>query len=69
MSKADLSGARWRKSNRSNAEYSCVEVAFLDSGDIAMRDSKDPTGPALVCTPRRWRAFTSRVKNGEFRRS
>lgn len=66
MSKADLSGARWRKSSRSNAEYSCVEVAFLDDGDVAMRDSKDPTGPALVCAPRRWGAFTSGVKDGLF---
>ena len=60
----DLSNARWRKSSRSGANGNCVEWANL--GDtIAVRDSKDPHGPALIFTPDEWRAFLSGVKDGE----
>ncbi len=51
MSTTDLSGATWRKSNRSNGQYNCVEVADLDGGHRAVRDSKNPSGPALTFTP------------------
>ena len=62
----DLDKAEWRKSTRSGP-YSdnCVEVAFVDGG-IAMRDSKDPTGPVLIFTPAEWDAFVAGAKDGEF---
>jgi hypothetical protein len=62
----DLNKADWRKSTRSGP-YSdnCVEVAFVDSA-IAMRDSKDPTGPALIFTQAEWDAFVAGAKDGEF---
>lgn len=44
----------------------CVEFAPLANGRIAMRDSKDPHGPALVFNPSEWKAFVSGVKGGEF---
>ncbi|HEY7177017.1 MAG TPA: DUF397 domain-containing protein, partial [Micromonosporaceae bacterium] len=44
---------------------SCVEVAFVD-GAIAVRDSKDRTGPVLLYTPDEWEAFIGGVKDGEF---
>lgn len=65
----DLSGARWFKSSRSGGTKDCVEVAYLDGAMVAMRDSKNPTGPALVFTPDEWEAFTAGVADGEFDRS
>ncbi|MEV4829478.1 DUF397 domain-containing protein [Micromonospora sp. NPDC049257] len=59
---ADLSGARWRKSTRSGGNGGeCVEVADNLPGIVAVRDSKDPTGPALTFTPAAWATFTGRV--------
>ncbi|MGC4857178.1 DUF397 domain-containing protein [Micromonospora sp. DT4] len=54
----ELTGARWRKSSRSNGSGgACVEVADNLSGLVAVRDSKDPDGPVLVFEPEAWRAF------------
>ncbi|MFC9997949.1 DUF397 domain-containing protein [Nocardia sp. NPDC127526] len=64
----DLSGARWFKSSYSESSGTCVEVAFLDEGMVGVRDSKNPTGPALVFTPGEWSAFTAGVNDGEFAR-
>jgi hypothetical protein len=59
---ADLSGANWRTSSWSGAiGGNCIQVADLP-GTIAVRDSKDPDGPALLFTPAEWAAFTARVK-------
>lgn len=55
----------WRKSTRSNTEGQCVEVADLDDGR-AVRDSKNPTGPALAFTTAQWSAFTTGVQAGQF---
>ncbi|MFQ6394985.1 DUF397 domain-containing protein [Nocardia sp. KC 131] len=65
---ADLSGARWFKSSRSANADACVEVAHLEGGMIGVRDSKNPSGPALVFTPGEWDAFTAGVNEGEFDR-
>ncbi|MFG2084727.1 MULTISPECIES: DUF397 domain-containing protein [unclassified Spirillospora] len=63
MTNADLSRAVWRKSSRSGNGGNCVEVAALHH-DIAVRDSKNPTGPKLMLTRADWRAFTDAVKRG-----
>lgn len=65
----DLSGAKWFKSSRSAGGKDCVETAFLDGGVVGVRDSKNPSGPALVFTPSEWEAFTGGVKDGEFDQS
>ncbi|QIS05951.1 DUF397 domain-containing protein [Nocardia brasiliensis] len=64
----DLSGAQWFKSSRSTGGKECVEVAFLEEGHVGVRDSKDPTGPALVFTPGEWDAFVAGARDGEFQR-
>ncbi|WP_433054356.1 DUF397 domain-containing protein [Dactylosporangium sp. CS-033363] len=62
----NLDNAAWRKSTRSGP-YSdnCVEVAFV-GGAVALRDSKDKTGPVLLFTPEEWLAFVGGTKDGEF---
>lgn len=61
----DLSGATWRKSSKSGGNGGqCVEVAANLPGVVAVRDSKDPGGPALVFPPGRWADFITGLKNG-----
>ncbi|WP_405195187.1 DUF397 domain-containing protein [Streptomyces anulatus] len=38
----------WWKSSASGAQGDCVECGLLDGGAVAVRDSKHPTGPAVV---------------------
>ena len=58
----DLTSVSWRKSTYSGANGgNCVEVGD-PPGTVAVRDSKDPDGPALLFTPAEWAAFTARVK-------
>jgi hypothetical protein len=65
MHPVDLSRLAWRKSSYSGANGNCVEIApARGSALIAVRDSKDRTGPALVLTAGQWGAFTSRIKDG-----
>lgn len=55
--------AAWRKSRHSSSNGgNCVEVAPLP-GVVAVRDSKDPDGPALAFSHEAWRAFTGRLKD------
>ncbi|WP_028477300.1 DUF397 domain-containing protein [Nocardia sp. CNY236] len=64
---ADMSGAKWFKSSRSGPSKECVEVAFHE-GVVGVRDSKNPSGPALVFTPSEWDSFTAGVTDGELDR-
>ncbi|WP_433553049.1 DUF397 domain-containing protein [Micromonospora zamorensis] len=54
----DLTDASWRKSTRSAGNGGeCVEYADNLPGIVAVRDSKDPHGPALTFTPAAWVRF------------
>lgn len=62
----DLCAAPWRKSTYSNGQGGCVEVSDGHVGIVPVRDSKDPSGPALVFPASAWSAFISAVQAGEF---
>lgn len=66
MTSADLSRAAWRKSSYSGGNGNCVEVAPSLPAVIALRDSKDPSGPRLVLAREEWREFTASVRAGRF---
>lgn len=61
-----LDDAKWVKSSYSGYQGNCVEVATLPTGEIAMRNSRFPTGPALVYTREEISAFVAGAKDGEF---
>jgi hypothetical protein len=61
-----LGVAGWRKSQASNPSGNCVELAALPDGDVAVRNSRHPAGPALVYTRAELAAFLAGVRNGEF---
>lgn len=64
MSSPDLANAVWKKSSRSSGNGQCVEWAYVGDA-VAVRDSKDPAGPALIFTPDEWGSFVGGVKDGE----
>ncbi|MGD0069603.1 MAG: DUF397 domain-containing protein [Streptosporangiaceae bacterium] len=59
-------GVAWRKSRASNPSGSCVEIAGLPDGEIAVRNSRYPSGPALIYTRAEIAAFLAGAKAGEF---
>ncbi|AJE87392.1 regulator [Streptomyces albus] len=61
-----LIGVTWQKATASIGQGECVEVAHLEGGGVAMRNSQDPEGPALIFTAAELRAFLSGAKSGEF---
>ncbi|TDC23410.1 DUF397 domain-containing protein [Streptomyces sp. 8K308] len=60
--------ATWRKSSYSDGTgQNCIEVADLTSTayhGFAVRDSKNPTGPALLLASERFTAFVRALQEG-----
>ncbi len=69
MPASALAAVTWIRSRRSGPTGgNCVEVAFLPAGDVALRNSRHPDGPALVFTRPEWDAFLGGAGDGEFGR-
>lgn len=54
--------AQWRKSSYSGDTGNCIEIARIETGHIAVRDSKNPAGPMLIIDRTAWRSFLSSVR-------
>ncbi|WP_121833712.1 DUF397 domain-containing protein [Streptomyces sp. S1] len=60
----NLMGARWRKSSYSGDNGGeCIEVADL-AAHVAVRDSKNPEGPAFLASPAAFTAFVTAAAEG-----
>lgn len=65
MHTLSLATARWRKSSYSTNNGACLEIA-RGARFAAVRDSKNPTGPAIALAPTALDAFLDTVKSGAF---
>jgi hypothetical protein len=67
MPAAELDGVRWQKSSFSGSgNNNCVEMAQLPTGEVAVRNSRDPDGPALIYTRSEIDALLQGARNGDF---
>jgi hypothetical protein len=57
MEDNELARATWRTATYTQGNGSCVEVAGLSGGRVAVRDTKDRGGPAIVMTADVWRTL------------
>jgi hypothetical protein len=62
----DLDTAPWRKSSFSGHQGSCVEIAPLADGSIAVRNSNHPQAGVVLFTRAEMDAWIKGVKAGEF---
>ena len=60
--RAPSSKGYWRKSSFSGSNGDCVEVAFLASDHVGVRDSKATAGPYLRFPPSAWTAFVGDIR-------
>jgi hypothetical protein len=61
-----LQDVTWRKSDHSNPNGSCLEIAVLPGGAVAVRNSRDSDGTVLIYTHAEIAAFIHGVKDGQF---
>lgn len=64
MPSSDLGPAGWSKPWSSPNGGSCLEAKKLPGGQVALRQSADPDGPALILQPAEIRAFVEGAKQG-----
>jgi hypothetical protein len=63
---AGLTTAVWRKSAASTANGNCVEILFLPGGQVAVRDSKNRTGPVLRVSHDHWQKLLVALRENRF---
>jgi len=63
VSSSEAAVPTWRKGSRCQANSTCVEIAGLAGGEVAVRGTEDP-GPTLIFGPTAWRMFIQEVKAG-----
>ncbi|WP_280265384.1 DUF397 domain-containing protein [Nocardia wallacei] len=56
----------WRKSSYSGPHGNCVELARFSGDRIGVRNSRDPGGSVLTCTPAEFAALVRDIKDGRF---
>lgn len=61
-----LPDVAWRKSARSGKQGNCVELASVSARRVAVRNSRDPEGPALVFSAAEMGAFLADIKGGAY---
>jgi Domain of unknown function (DUF397) len=66
MPASGLTEATWTASKHGDVQAACAELAELPEGSIALRNSNDPDGPALIYTHAEIEAFIAGAKGGEF---
>ena len=62
----EFARASWRKSSRSGNSANCVETCRLIDGLVAVRDSKNQSGPVLLFPAREWAVFAHGLRGGAF---
>ncbi|MFH9606873.1 DUF397 domain-containing protein [Streptomyces sp. NPDC017448] len=62
MTQDIMNGLKWAKSSYSSGGANCVERAVMESGALAVRDSKDISLGAFVVGPDAWQAFIGMAK-------
>ena len=68
MPAGDLPDVRWRSAGDGAGPDgdARVELALLDDGRVAVRNSADPHGPALIYTRAEIEALIDGAKDGDF---
>jgi hypothetical protein len=56
----------WRVSSWCAGNGDCVAVGLLPTGQVLVRDTKDPDGPQLRFNAGEWQAFLAGARAGEF---
>ncbi|MCI0384209.1 DUF397 domain-containing protein [Streptomyces sp. CNQ085] len=65
MPSRQLGSEGWHKPWSGGNGGSCVEAMRLADGRVALRQSTDPDGPALICAHHEMARFIQGVKAGE----
>ena len=66
MPASDLTGVQWRSAGCGAGEGAGVEMARLPDGRVAVRNSADPDGPALIYTRAEIEALIGGAQDGDF---